>query len=255
MNDIWKVKVLVLGHHTLDKSALVHDCSEGEILQIPITSLALENGEHKIVVDTGHHDAKWVSEHMLPAVTTPEEELETVLKNAMGWTLDEVDTVINTHLHFDHCGQNRLFKHAKFVVTKTEWEYAFKPEQYQRRLYRQELFDRTAVSYFDWQFIEDKDCELYPGLRLLFTPGHTPGHISILVRTAMGTVCFAGDVCPTVENLQKIILSNVVTSPEQMLHSYDRIRWSSDFIIPGHEPSIQQFQSENFPTCTEKVFY
>ena len=254
MKDIWKIRLLVLGHHTLKKAELVHDCSENETLQIPITSLALENGTHRILVDTGHHDAAWVSAHLLPATTTPEEELAPALKKAMGWSLDDVDVVINTHLHFDHCGQNRLFRHARFLVTRTEWEYAFRPEAHQRRLYLRELFDRNAVSYFDWDFLEDRDCELYPGLRLLFTPGHTPGHISVLVRTDAGTVCFAGDVCPTLENLRNNLLSNVVTAPSQMLRSYDRIRWSSDFVIPGHEPSLQPFQADGFPRCPETEF-
>lgn len=255
MKDIWKIKVLVLGHHTLDKSALVHDCNEGEIIEIPITALAIENDQHKIVVDTGHHDAKWVSKNMLPATTTETEKIENALMDGMGWKIDDVDTVINTHLHFDHCGQNKLFKNAKFVVSKVEWEYAFKPDFYQRRLYKPFLFDRTAVNYFDWKFVKAEDQELYPGLNLLYTPGHTPGHMSVLVRTENGTVCFAGDVCPTVENLTNNIISNVVVDPVKMLESYDHIRWTSDYIIPGHEPSIYQFQSDGFPRCSSETFY
>lgn len=249
MKKTWKIKLLILGHHTLKKSELMHDCMEDITIDIPITSLAIENSEHKIIVDTGHHDAKWVSKNMLPASTKPEEEIETAIKTAMGWDLDEVDMVINTHLHFDHCGNNNLFNKAKFVVTKTEWEYGFNPKPFHKRLYRIEQFDRRAVNYFDWQFVEDKDVELYPGLSLLYTPGHTPGHMSVLVRTEDGTVCFAGDVCPMVENLEKNLISNAVANPAQMLKSYESIRITSDFIIPGHEPSLKQFQSSGFPAC------
>ena len=247
MKDTWKIKLLILGHHTLKKAELMHDCAEDITIDIPITSLAIENDAHKIIVDTGHHDAAWVSEHMLPASTAPEEEIEAAIMNAMGWKLEDVDTVINTHLHFDHCGHNNLFKNAKFIVTKTEWEYGFHPQSFHKRLYRTEQFDKRAVNYFDWEFVEDRDIELYPGLRLLYTPGHTPGHMSVLVRTEEGTVCFAGDVCPMVENLEKNLISNAVACPEQMLESYERIRISSDFIIPGHEPSLKQFQSSDFP--------
>lgn len=253
MNNLWKVKVLVLGHHTLDKSGLTHNSGVGQIIDIPLISVAIYNDEHNIVVDTGQHDAKWVTEHMLPATTTPEEEMPTILKNAMGWELDDVDTVINTHLHFDHCGNNKLFKKAKFVVDKREWEYGFDPLPHQRRLYMPELFDTKAVNFFDWKFVEG-DTELYPGIYLLSTPGHTPGHLSVLVNTEEGTLCIAGDVCNMVENINNNVVSNLVISPEQMLHSLKRMRWASDVIIPGHDPIIKQYQTGDFPKVNKENF-
>ncbi len=247
MKNIWKISTLILGHHVLDKSELTHNSGEGEIIEIPIIALAAQNDEHKVIIDTGHHDAKWVSENMLPATTTHGEEIANAVKTAMGWELDEVDTVINTHLHFDHCGQNRLFKNARFIVSKTEYECGLTPPLHQARLYRRELFGKQAVSYFDWSFMKDEDTELFPGLVLLFTPGHTPGHFSVLLRTEEGSVCFAGDVCPMLENLEENVISNVTVSPDMMLDSYEKIRAAADFVIPGHEPMIKPFQTSDFP--------
>ena len=247
MRNYWKISTLILGHHTLDKSELINSSGAGNTIEIPIIGLAAEGEGHKVIIDTGHRDAEWVSANILPATTKPEEEMAYAVRKAMGWELDEVDTVINTHLHFDHCGQNYLFKNAQFIVSKSEYDCAMDPPGHQQRLYIRELFGKESVSYFDWRFMGDKDMELYPGMVLLHTPGHTPGHFSVLIRTEEGAVCFAADVCPMIENLEKNKVSNAVTCPEEMLRSYEKIRNVADYYIPGHEPAIKPFQTGDFP--------
>ena len=89
----------------------------------------------------------------------------------------DISLVINTHLHFDHCGQNAVFKHAPFYVQRAELDRA-----------RRESPD--LAGWFDFmgaQFeLLDGDTEILPGLKVIATPGHTVGHQSVVVQTSDG---------------------------------------------------------------------
>lgn len=92
-------------------------------------------------------------------------------------TPGDIDLVINTHLHFDHCGQNAVFPHAPFYVQRAEVERAKREAR--------ELYD--WFGFMDAQFeLLDGDAEVLPGLRVIATPGHTVGHQSVVVESADG---------------------------------------------------------------------
>jgi N-acyl homoserine lactone hydrolase len=87
----------------------------------------------------------------------------------------DIGLVINTHLHFDHCGQNAVFKHAPAYVQRAELSRA----------------ERESPQLYDWfDFMNgrfellDGDAEVLPGLEVIATPGHTVGHQSVIVRGA-----------------------------------------------------------------------
>jgi N-acyl homoserine lactone hydrolase len=92
-------------------------------------------------------------------------------------TPGDITLVINTHLHFDHCGQNAVFKHAAFHVQRAELDRA-----------RRESPD--LAGWFDFMGARfellDGDTEVLPGLSVIATPGHTAGHQCVVVRTSAG---------------------------------------------------------------------
>jgi N-acyl homoserine lactone hydrolase len=92
-------------------------------------------------------------------------------------TPGDIGLVINTHLHFDHCGQNAVFKHAAFHVQRAELDRA-----------RREA--PVLSHWFDFMGARfellDGDAEILPGLSVLATPGHTVGHQSVLVQSKDG---------------------------------------------------------------------
>jgi N-acyl homoserine lactone hydrolase len=100
----------------------------------------------------------------------------------------DVVCVINTHLHFDHCGGNRLFTGTPIYVQRLEREAA-----------RAEDYTIPEWVEFDGaQYVElEGEAEVLPGLRVIPTPGHSPGHQSVLVETDDGLVVVAGDVAYT----------------------------------------------------------
>jgi N-acyl homoserine lactone hydrolase len=90
----------------------------------------------------------------------------------------DIGMVINTHLHFDHCGQNAVFKHAPHYVQRAELDRAKRESR--------ELYD--WFGFMDAQFeLLDGDTEILPGLSVIATPGHTSGHQCVLVQSADGS--------------------------------------------------------------------
>jgi N-acyl homoserine lactone hydrolase len=100
----------------------------------------------------------------------------------------DITVVINTHLHFDHCGQNAVFKHAPFYVQRAELERARRESP-------------ALADWFDFAGARfellDGDTEIAPGLSVITTPGHTAGHQSVLVRGADGDDLMIGDAVYT----------------------------------------------------------
>ncbi len=96
----------------------------------------------------------------------------------------DVKIVINTHLHFDHCGQNAVFKHAPFYLQRRELE-------------RARVESRFLTDWFDFAGARfellDGDTEIADGVRVVATPGHTAGHQSVIVATEAGEELMIGD--------------------------------------------------------------
>lgn len=96
----------------------------------------------------------------------------------------DVKIVINSHLHFDHCGQNAVFKHAPFYIQRSELQRARREE-------------KTTAEWFDFAGARfellDGDAEIAEGVRVVATPGHTVGHQSVLAEVDGGEAVMVGD--------------------------------------------------------------
>jgi N-acyl homoserine lactone hydrolase len=97
-----------------------------------------------------------------------------------------VALVVNTHLHFDHCGGNRLFPGVPIHVQRAELEDALREDDYTIR----EWVDFPGATYAE----HEGEAEILPGVRLLPAPGHTAGHQIVVVETDEGAVVLGGDV-------------------------------------------------------------
>jgi N-acyl homoserine lactone hydrolase len=137
---------------------------------------AIEHPDGLVLVDTGMID----STPELDDAWHPFFDAEAIPR--------DVGCVINTHLHFDHCGGNRLFAGVPIYVQRTEREAAREP-------------DYTVPEWVEFEgarYVElDGEADIASGVRVLPTPGHTPGHQSVLVDTDDGLVVVGGDVAYT----------------------------------------------------------
>ena len=211
MTAVWKIMTLKSGEFTVDKSLETLNKDIGVKMKIPVLSIAVFSEAGKILVDTGVADPDWVNRDVAPFHQRNEERMDAALKSGLGWKPEEIDFVINTHLHHDHCANNKLFKNAKFIIQRNEWQYAFDPLPMHKSIYQQDYFGKGAVNYFAWEQIEGEE-EIISGIKVFYTPGHTKGHQSVLVNTVEGPVCIAGDACNLVENIEEMLPPSITTS-------------------------------------------
>ena len=140
-----------------------------------------------ILVDSGP-TVEDFHNHGFPATSI--KPMAEALEAATGLKPDDIDVVIFTQLHHDHCPCATLFKNAKFIVQKAEWDSCHNPPACYRTLYNPEYVDGIKPT-----FVEGDVIELYPGISLLSTPGHTLGSQSISVDTVDGRVIICGLCC------------------------------------------------------------
>jgi N-acyl homoserine lactone hydrolase len=148
--------------------------AEGELM--PVYVHVIDHPDGRVLVDTGLTEL-----HPLVADMDPR------LIPSSAWDVDltGIDMVVNTHLHFDHCGGNRLFAGKPIYVQRRELEEARTQDDYTIR----EWVDAPGVRYVP----VDGELELLPGLRLVPAPGHTPGSQVVVVETGPHPVVIAGD--------------------------------------------------------------
>jgi glyoxylase-like metal-dependent hydrolase (beta-lactamase superfamily II) len=102
---------------------------------------------------------------------------------AQGHSIADVRAVVNSHLHFDHCGNNPLFAGVPIYVQSPEYEATRQP-----RYTVPEWVDFDGAEYA----VVDGDARVASGVRVISTPGHSPGHQSVVVESQHGTVALAG---------------------------------------------------------------
>lgn len=206
------------GFFTLDKSFLVYGKYQGELYEAALKPLLIITGEDRILIDTGigKLPEKYRKFH---TVKRKSGEVLRVQLQRHGVKPEDVDVVINTHLHFDHCGNNKIFTNAKFYVQADELRYAYAPDRFQKASYLREFFD-VKVDYVPIR----GDCRITDEVRILPTPGHTIGHQSILIRENRKTYVYCGDAAPLKENLQRRNIPGVLYRSDEALQSLDKLR-------------------------------
>lgn len=138
----------------------------------PVHGFVLTHPDGAVLVDTGvGGPEKLVSDWRTVNVSAAD------ALAGVGLSPADITLVINTHLHFDHCGQNPVFRHAPFYVQRAELDRARRESPHLADWYD------FAGARFE---LLDGDAEILPGLSVIATPGHTAGHQSVVVRTGDG---------------------------------------------------------------------
>ncbi len=121
-----------------------------------------------------------------------------------GLTPADISLVVNTHLHFDHCGGNTIedggrlvpaFPNARYIIQKDEWHDATHPHERNQASYLRENFEVPESS--GRMELIDGDVELEPGFKAVRSGGHTRGHQCALVESEGDAALFLGDLIPT----------------------------------------------------------
>lgn len=240
--DNYRIHPLVVGTKRFDKSMMTYQHGYGTPYIIPIYSWYLEGGDRKILVDTGEMSpvcSKDREQDLGGRIYNFEKGLSTV-----GLEPGDIDAVIHTHLHNDHCENDYKCENAEFFVHPLELEHIHNPHPLDYRYLDDYILD---VEENGQVRTVEKDCELFSGIKLAHTPAHTPGGMSVLVNTLQGVALITG-FCVIRENfeppMQIRAMEMEVIPPGTHVNVYDAydimlsIRKKADIVLPLHEPAF-----------------
>ena len=152
--------------------------------QVEVYGYLVVTGGHAVLVDTGVGDGSALVETRF----RPRRRAISELLSEHGVRPADISIVINSHLHYDHCGNNRLFPNAAIVVQSRELQAARRPGY-------------TVAAWFDYEGARitdvSGDAEILPGVRVMASYGHTPGHQSVLIDDASGPALIAAQAAYT----------------------------------------------------------
>ena len=212
------VRLLTDGYFTLDKSFLVFGKYQGIKYKAALKPLLVRTETETILVDTGIGILPTKYQKFHDTIRTKEEDLVHSLKTA-GLKPSDVTMIVNTHLHFDHCGNNKLFTNSKFLIQTDEIRYAYFPDRFMRVSYLRDFFDVEG----DYLPVQGK-YQIEDGVEVIPTPGHTIGHQSLVVRWKNRNVVYTGDAAPLPENIEKRNISGMIYNSASGLQSIDSLR-------------------------------
>lgn len=228
------------GRLRLDKSTLTAGRGRGEPFDAPSITFLIE-GERTILVDTSYGDVELMSELHYPCTRTEDQTLTGALATA-GVTPSDVDDVILTHLHWDHCYNLGLFESANKYVQRAELEYAVAPYDIHAVPYEARSLGRDPP-WMDYHLQAlDGRTSIAEGVEVFPTPGHSVGHQSVAVDVEGETVVVAGDAVPMYENLRGTddmeFVPGYAVNTLDWRRSAEKIADRADRVLPCHEPEI-----------------
>ncbi|HEX6308834.1 MAG TPA: MBL fold metallo-hydrolase [Longimicrobiales bacterium] len=168
----------------------------------------------------------------------------------LDYSADDVDIMLDTHLHFDHAGGNTRreedggivlsFRRARYIVQRGELEWSRIRNERIRASYLPHNFE-PVVDAGRMELVEG-DVEIVPGVSVMRTPGHTPHHQSVLIRSGGETACFLADVLPTAAHLPLPWIMGYDVEPLVTLESkrslLARAREEQWLLVFEHDPVV-----------------
>ena len=207
----------------------------------------LRSGDRVIMVDTGYDQAE-ADRRSRPILLDPVEALR-----PFGLTPEDIDTIIVTHLHYDHAGGLHLFPNAKLHMQAAEMAYATGPcmchDTLQMPFTADHICEAVQRLYSGKVLFHDGDGQVEDGVTVHCIGGHSRGLQAVRVRTAAGWLVLASDAAHFYENLWARKPFPIVVDLENMLSGFDRLGALAshrDLIVPGHDPLVREwFPCEN----------
>ena len=238
----YKIHPIVMGTKIFDKSMMTYQYGNGEMYTIPIYCWYLEGGDQQILVDTGE---------MSPIQSDDRERsiggrIYTFEQGLDLWGLkpEDIDVVIHTHLHNDHCENDYKCTNAEIYVHERELRKIHEPHPLDYRYledYIEDVEENGQIKTIS------KDSEILPGISVVHTPAHTEGGLTVVIETNSGKAAITG-FCVIKENFYPPIeiraMEMDVIPPGthvNVYESYDimrKIKDTAEILLPLHEPEF-----------------
>jgi len=226
-------------------------------IQVAFNCYIVRTGEHTVLIETGGGDkldARARERMGLPPEVDPLPEI--IARN--GIDPESIDIVINSHLHFDHCGGNTnlksarpaaAFPRARYYASRPEWEHAHERHPRDRISYNDDNYDPLVES--GQMLLVDGDCEPIPGLRMRRAPGHNRDMMVVMAESHGQTFCFLSDLVPMAAHAQPTWVAAVDLFPLQSIET--KLQWLTEAARQnwlcgfGHDPFIPFARIESHP--------
>ena len=210
----------------------------------------VDTGLDPRLIDNPRESVGTVASWLYTVRMTPQQAAAELVR-ASGVAPEEIELVVMTHMHFDHAGGIAQFPNATFAVSDQEWRAANDKGVMQG--YHHHYFHPE----FAWRTIDFEDEEVVPfesfarsvdlfgdgSVRLVFTPGHSMGHVSLILRLSGGRECLlCGDAAYELATIRDTLVPTIMADERLFrrslveLQQYLRSRPDA-VVIPGHDPS------------------
>jgi N-acyl homoserine lactone hydrolase len=233
-----EIHPICLGEIVVDGSFLVWGWNHGQSYRIPFTAYLILGGDHPVMVDAGARSVEDIHRDMgLETGQTAEQTLDANLARH-GLVPEDIGTLILTHLHVDHTGLVDRLPNARIRVQRSELQYAAAP------YFPPGFFDRIDIGklvgplYQQIDFVEG-DTEIAPGVQVLLTGGHSPGHQMVYVALDSGLAIITGD------NIYRKDPALAIQFPPGLVHDLGetmravaKITREGTHILPMHDPVV-----------------
>ncbi|MGB9716705.1 MAG: N-acyl homoserine lactonase family protein [Thermodesulfovibrionales bacterium] len=241
MNN-YKIHPIVMGTKAFDKGMMTYQSGYGEPYTIPIYCWYIEGGDKKVLVDTGEY-SPLISKERERAIGG---KIYTFEEGLARWGLkpEDIEIVIHTHLHNDHCENDSKCINATFFIHEKELERIHNLHPLDFR-YMEEWIEDIEKNNQIIKITEDQ--EILPGIRVIHTPAHTDGGLTVLINTSCGIAAITG-FCVIMENFEPPLkiraLEMEVIPPGTLVNVYEaydillKVRDMADILIPLHEPKF-----------------
>jgi glyoxylase-like metal-dependent hydrolase (beta-lactamase superfamily II) len=220
-------------------------CDEQNRCTYSTHCLYVELGGKRVLVETGNGDKFPAKEKQIYGIDH-DRSIQSALSE-IGVEPRSIDVVIMSHLHFDHAGGTTrktatgaleaVFPRARHVVQHKELLAARAPHERNRASYLAENIEPLVAEGI--VEVVDGEAEVVPGIRVIPTPGHTPGHQSVLIDGGGQKALFLGDVIPTSVHVRLPFIMGFDLDVEATLASKKRLleqaldeRW---LVLFGHD--------------------
>lgn len=244
-----KLYCLYGGSLICDKNSITLGRDAGKTYEVPVPFFLIQHPKGNVLYDTGMalEVARDKKKHWGDVVNAydPQMTEENFCVNALekvGIRPQDIDFVIQSHLHLDHAGGMACFPKAKVIVQSEELRWAYAPMWFQNAAYIRDDINKP-VNWMILHGYEDDNYDLFGdgSIRIWFSPGHTPGHQNVVLKTEKsGTIVLTGDSCYNKEILYEDIMPGLVWNQEATVRSIARMRHADKTygykIITGHDP-------------------
>lgn len=212
-------------------------------LMVPVPIWFIEGEDSKVLIDTGLGDCEEIMrlqyQYGIDYVARKSKDQEVVngLK-AKGLKPEDIDTVILTHLHFDHIGNTEIFKKARFFVQASEIPMLISPPKFATFYYREWSYKLTNIG--DRLTPIEGNWKVSKNIELIRVGGHSPGQMAVFVRTGIGRICIASDFLYNYSNLRHEWPIGPVWDMDEWIRGLRFIKGEADIIVPNHDFEFYQ---------------